>query len=76
VRASVPDFEARARRGRFSVENGVSDATGVLSAIAASDRRNGVEVRGGRDGVVVDRKDDPGAWLCDLWLAERLADQP
>jgi hypothetical protein len=34
----------------------------------------GVTVRGGPDGVVVERKGDPAAWLCDLWLAERLAE--
>jgi hypothetical protein len=75
VRASIPEFEARARRGRFSVENGASGAGAVLSAISASDRWNGVRVHGGRDGIVVDRKGDPSAWLCDLWLAERLADE-
>ena len=33
-----------------------------------------VEVSGGPDGIVVARKGgEPGDWLCDLWLAERLA---
>jgi hypothetical protein len=33
-----------------------------------------VEVRSGLEGVVVSRPDSrPGDWLCDLWLAERLA---
>jgi hypothetical protein len=26
------------------------------------------------EGILVDRKGDPAAWLWDLWLAERLAD--
>jgi hypothetical protein len=46
----------------------------VLSVLARSDRWNGVNVHGGGAGIVVDRKGDPGAWLCDLWLAERLAE--
>lgn len=33
-----------------------------------------VEVRGGPEGVVISRrKAKPGDWLCDLWVAERLA---
>ncbi|HEX6602405.1 MAG TPA: hypothetical protein VF030_07150, partial [Solirubrobacterales bacterium] len=33
-----------------------------------------VEIRSGPEGVVVSRrKAKPGDWLCDLWLAERLA---
>jgi len=74
VRDPVPQFEARARRGRFSVENGASDAAAVLEAISSSDRWKGVQVHGGPAGIVVDRKGDPAAWLCDLWLAERLSD--
>lgn len=39
--------------------------------VAASKR---IEVRGGPDGILVTRKKgDPRDWLCDLWLAERLA---
>ena len=33
-----------------------------------------VEIRSGPEGIVVARKGgDPADWLCDLWLAERLA---
>jgi hypothetical protein len=74
VHASVPEFEARAKGGRFAAEDGASNAAAVLSSLDASDRWNGVKVHGGRGGVVVDRKGDPSAWLCDLWLAERIAD--
>lgn len=39
---------------------------------AAKSKR--VEVRSGPEGIVVSRaKARPGDWLCDLWLAERLA---
>jgi hypothetical protein len=75
VHAPVPEFEARVQRGRFSVENGASGVAAALEAVPASERWKGVTLRGGSGGVVVDRKGDPGAWLCDLWLAERLADE-
>lgn len=75
VHASVPEFEARANGGRFAADNGAGNAAAVLSSLSASERWKGVKVHGGRDGIVVDRKGDPGAWLCDLWLAERIAEQ-
>ena len=49
--------------------------TEVLGGLAKSDRWKGVEVQGRPTGVMVTRKGDPGAWLSDLWLAERLADR-
>jgi hypothetical protein len=76
VHASVPKFDAKSKGGRFSSRDGASDAAAVLGGLAASDRWKKVEVHGGPDGVVVERRGDPGAWLCDLWLAERLAGQP
>ncbi|MFL5908858.1 MAG: hypothetical protein ACJ75Z_14835 [Solirubrobacterales bacterium] len=75
VHASVPDFHARAKDGRFLTRDGASNAAGVLRGVSASDRWKGVKVQGGAEGIVVDRKGDPSAWLCDLWLAERLAEQ-
>jgi hypothetical protein len=75
VHASVPEFEAKAKDGRFAAGDGASDVAAVLSSLSRSDRWNGVKVHGGRGGIVVDRKGDPSAWLCDLWLAERIADQ-
>jgi hypothetical protein len=47
----------------------------LLGGLAESDRWKGVDVQGGPTGIVVTRKGDLAAWLCDLWLAERLADQ-
>jgi hypothetical protein len=75
VHAGVSDFEAKVRDGRFATQDGASNAAAVLRGLPASERWKGVEVHGGADGIVLDRKGDPGAWLCDLWLAERLADQ-
>ena len=75
VHAPVPEFEARVRDGRFVAKEGVSDAAAVLSGLPSSERWKGVRLRGNAEGVVVERKGDLGAWLCDLWLAERLADE-
>jgi hypothetical protein len=74
VHARTPEFDADAKGGRFAAGDGRSNAAAILSVLPASDRWNGVKVHGGRDGVV-DRKGDPSAWLCDLWLAERIVDQ-
>jgi hypothetical protein len=59
LHASVPEIEG--------------NPTEVLPGLPASERWKKVKVRGGRGGIVVARKGDPGAWLYDLWLAERLA---
>jgi hypothetical protein len=75
VHAAVPEFEARVRRGRFAAPEGASPAAAALEAVPASERWKGVTVRGGPGGVVVARQGDPSAWLCDLWLAEHLADE-
>jgi hypothetical protein len=74
VSAKSPKFEAKSKRGHFEVADGASNAAAVLSILPASDRWNGVRVEGGPTGVTVARKGDPSAWLCDLWLAERLVE--
>jgi hypothetical protein len=73
LHASVPDFDAKAKDGRLVPKDNASNAAAVLRGLPASERWRGVAIHGGSDGIVVDRKGDPGAWLCDLWLAERLA---
>jgi hypothetical protein len=75
VRAPVPEFEAKARDGRLVAKDDASNAAAVLRGLPASERWRGVKLHGGSEGIVVDRKGDPGAWLCDLWLAERLANE-
>lgn len=75
VHASVPDFDAKAKDGHLVAKDRASNAAAVLRGVPASGRWKGVAVHGGSEGIVVDRKGDPAAWLCDLWLAERLADQ-
>ena len=61
LKAKVPEIEGR--------------PTELLGGLAKSDRWKGVEVRATAGEILVSRKGDPGAWLCDLWLAEQLADQ-
>jgi hypothetical protein len=74
VTGSVPAFEAKARDGRLKGEKGTAAAVeGILADIPSSTRWNGVKVSGGREGIVVNRDKRPQDWLCDLWLAERLA---
>jgi hypothetical protein len=75
VRVRVPDFEAKTSDGHLVASDSSSNAAAVLRGLPSSERWKGVKVHGGADGIVVDRKGDPGAWLCDLWLAERLADR-
>jgi hypothetical protein len=74
VSAKTPKFEAKAKRGRFASEDGASDAAAILSSLPTSDRWNGVKVEGGPSGIMVSRNGDPSAWLCDLWLAEKIAE--
>ncbi len=75
VQDAIPRFEAKARDGRIGVgRNGPEDVAAVLADVPNSTRWKGVKVRGGGGVIEVERKGDPGAWLCDLWLAERLAD--
>jgi hypothetical protein len=61
LKASVPELEGA--------------PTKVLPGLPVSDRWKRVQVHCGSSGILVQRKGDPGAWLCDLWLAERLAAQ-
>jgi hypothetical protein len=74
VKASTPAFEAKAGDGGIKTNGDApAEVTSALDAIPESGKWKGVEVHGGRGGVEVTRKGDRTAWLCDLWLAERLA---
>jgi hypothetical protein len=55
---------------------GLSEVTVAVPCHEFAAKSKRVEVRSGPDGVVVSRyKAKPGDWLCDLWLAERLASE-
>lgn len=77
VASPVAPFEARGDDRRLVLRAGEAPwLSPALAALPADRRWKPVTVRGGADGIRVDR---PGsgaseAWLTDLWLAERLAD--
>jgi len=76
IGAKTPEFALKARDGRLRSPDGTQESvTAVLAELPASTRWRGVSVEGGPDGIVVQRKGNAqGEWLCDLWLAERLAE--
>ncbi|MGC1852558.1 MAG: hypothetical protein WA687_08995 [Solirubrobacterales bacterium] len=77
VAGPVTDFAAKSRDGRVRPDNGAPE--GVVAALKAapnSTRWKKVAVEGGPDGIEITRKGGGQAdWLCDLWLAERLAER-
>jgi hypothetical protein len=75
VAAPAPKFEANARDGRVRPGKETPAAiAAALEAVPNSTRWKSVTVEGGPEGVVVVRKGgEQSDWLCDLWLAERLA---
>ncbi len=76
VIAATPQFGAKSRDGRVRPAEGTPDkVAGTLKATPNSTRWKKVTVEGGPDGIVVARKGGAQSdWLCDLWLAERLAE--
>lgn len=72
---AVPELEASFRDGRLRAQRGGPPELGrALGSMPASKRWSGVKVEGGPDGLVVYRRSSrEGDWLCDLWLAERIA---
>ncbi|HEU4392813.1 MAG TPA: hypothetical protein VFR04_04155 [Solirubrobacterales bacterium] len=75
VRTPVPEFEAKSRDGRVRPGKDAPAALAkALQAVPNSTRWKSVKATGGPDGIVVTRKGGGQSdWLCDLWLAERLA---
>jgi hypothetical protein len=75
VSGAAPAFGARSRDGRVRPRDGAPVAIErALAAVPNSTRWKRLEASGGAEGIVVTRKKgEPRDWLCDLWLAERLA---
>lgn len=73
--APTEQFQAKARDGRVRPSNGApDDIVATLKEVPNSTRWKKVTVEGGPDGMVVARRGGAQSdWLCDLWLAERLA---
>jgi hypothetical protein len=76
VRVATPEFEAKSRDGKVRPGDDVpAPFTTVLRAMPNSTRWKKLTVEGGPEGIVVARKGGAQAdWLCDLWLAEQLAE--
>lgn len=76
VRVASLEFKAKSRDGRVRAVEGAPDSiTAALADVPNSTRWKKLTVEGGPEGIVVSRKGGAQAdWLCDLWLAERLAD--
>jgi hypothetical protein len=75
IAGSYPGFTIRNRSGKLQpAANAPAAVKSVVAPLAASPLWTGVNVHGGEDGIVVERKDNRSSWMCDLWLAERLAD--
>jgi len=76
VGAAAPEFEAKSRDGRVRpAKQAPAAIVAALEAVPNSTRWKKVTVEGGPEGIVVSRKGGEQAdWLCDLWLAERLAE--
>jgi len=75
VLAPTPEFAAKARDGRVRPGKETPEAiAAALQSVPNSTRWKQVQVEGGPQGIVVSRKGGGQSdWLCDLWLAERLA---
>lgn len=76
VAAATLEFEAKSRDGRVRPTDGAPESIiAALKQAPNSTRWKKVTVEGGPEGIVVTRKGGGQAdWLCDLWLAERLAE--
>lgn len=75
VAAAAPEFQAKSRDGRVrAAKDAPAGIAGTLKIVPNSTRWKKVSVEGGPGGIEVTRKGGGQAdWLCDLWLAERLA---
>jgi hypothetical protein len=76
VRVATPEFKAKSRDGKVRPGDDVpATFAAALRDMPNSTRWKKLTVEGGPQGIVVARKGGAQAdWLCDLWLAERLAD--
>jgi hypothetical protein len=73
--ALVLSGERHGRPVSVQMEGGTSTVTVGESSHAFTAKSKKVKIESGPEGIVVTRKGGEQAdWLCDLWLAERLAD--
>jgi hypothetical protein len=74
--APTPEFDAKARDGKVRpAEEAPASVAAALRTMPNSTRWKKMTVEGGPEGIVVQRKGGGQSdWLCDLWLAERIAE--
>jgi hypothetical protein len=75
VSVATPAFKAKSRDGKVRPGDEVpAPFAAALGNMPSSTRWKKLTVEGGPEGILVARKGGAQAdWLCDLWLAERLA---
>jgi hypothetical protein len=75
VAAPAPEFSAKSRDGKVRPADGAPESVAsALQGVPNSTRWKKVTVAAGPEGITVVRKGgEQSDWLCDLWLAERLA---
>jgi hypothetical protein len=75
IAGAFDSFEVKAKdQHRHAAASSPATVAAVVDALAASTLWTGVTITGGPAGIVVERKRGTEHWMCDLWLAERLAD--
>jgi hypothetical protein len=76
VGGTFPDFQVKADRDRLRAARGAPPEVGrALGSLPGSKRWKAIKLTAGANGITVERRRDSGFdWLCDLWLAEQLAD--
>ena len=75
IAGSYPSFDVASRSGKLDAGPGAPAAVdAVIAPLGASELWHGVTVKSGSGGIDVTRRDNRSSWMCDLWLAERLAD--
>jgi hypothetical protein len=75
IGGTYPEFTVKSDGDRLHAARGAPPEVGrALGSLSGSKRWKGMALRAG-EGITVERRRDSGFdWLCDLWLAERLAD--
>jgi hypothetical protein len=75
VHAPGPAFAAKSQDGRVRPgKDAPAEVAAALQAVPNSTRWKSLKVEGGPEGIAVTRVGgEQSDWLCDLWLAERLA---
>lgn len=76
VGGAFPGFTVKSDGDQLRAGRGAPREVGrALGSLSQSKRWKGIKLTAGSDGITVERRRDSGFdWLCDLWLAERLAD--